>query len=255
MNTKNEKIGFIAIVLVLILGICGVLTLDPISQDLNYHQFKDRRIILGIPNFWNVISNLPFLLVGIMGLYSILCSAKMNIIAELKTAYLLFFFSISLIAFGSAYYHLWPDNASLVWDRLPMTIAFMALFSIIICEFTCLQAGKYLLWPLLILGVFSVYYWHSTESHGEGDLRLYILVQFLPMLVIPLILLFFKSKFTHPNAYWLLLLCYVLAKIFEYFDEAIYHVLFLPSGHSLKHIIASVGVFCLFKSYNIRQRI
>lgn len=237
------------------IGIIGVLMLDPIAQDVEYHLFKDQRTILGIPNFWNVISNLPFLLVGFMGLHSILRSRTIRLIADMRTAYILLFVGVSLIAFGSGYYHLWPNNGSLVWDRLPMTIAFMALFSVIIGEFISVQLGKSVLWPLIIFGVFSVIYWHSSEVKGEGDLRLYILIQFLPAMLIPLILLFFNSKFTRTGSYWLLLCAYVLAKIFEYFDGAIYNMLYLLSGHSLKHVVAAIGVLFLLKAYNNRELI
>jgi len=240
------------IALISILGIVSVLMLDPIAQNLEYHLFKDQRTIFGIPNFWNVISNLPFLLVGIMGLHSIFRSHTIRIIAEMKTAYILFFLGVSLVAFGSGYYHLWPSNESLLWDRLPMTVAFMALFSIVINEFTSFHLGKFSLWPLVFFGAFSVLYWHNTESNGEGDLRLYILVQFLPLLLIPLMLLFFKSKFTNTNGYWILLFAYVLAKAFEYFDKEIHNIILL-SGHCLKHVVAALGVLFLLKAYNNRE--
>lgn len=254
MNIGKEKIGCIAIALVSILGIVVVLIIDPIAQDPEYHLFKDQRTIFGVPNFWNIISNLPFLLVGIMGLHSIFRSHRIRLVADMKAAYILFFLGVSLVAFGSGYYHLWPSNGSLVWDRLPMTIAFMALFSAVIGEFTSFQLGKFLLWPLVVFGVFSVFYWYSTESNGKGDLRLYILVQFLPLIVIPLMLLFFKSKFTGTSGYWLLLGAYVLAKAFEYFDGLVYKT-FLLSGHSLKHVIAALGIFFLLKAYNNRNPI
>ena len=255
MNTKMKNIGLVAITLCSILGIVGVLMLDPIEQDIGYHTFVDQRALLGIPNFWNVISNIPFLLVGIMGLYSIFILQRIVFITELKIAYTLFFLGVSLVAFGSGYYHLWPNNASLVWDRLPMTIAFMALFSIIIGEFTSTKLAKFTLWPLVAFGAFSVLYWYSTESSGEGDLRLYILVQFLPILVIPLILIFFKSKYTHTSGYWYLLLAYVLAKGLEHFDESINNILFSLSGHSLKHVVAALGILFLLKAYNKRTLI
>jgi len=250
-----KNTGLVAITLCSILGIVGVLMLDPIEQDIGYHIFVDQRALLGIPNFWNVISNIPFLLVGIMGLYSIFISQRIVFITELKIAYTLFFLGVSLVAFGSGYYHLWPDNASLVWDRLLMTIAFMALFSILIGEFTSTKLAKFTLWPLVAFGAFSVLYWYSTESSGEGDLRFYILVQFLPILVIPLILIFFKPKYTHTSGYWYLLSAYVLAKGLEHFDESINTILFSLSGHSLKHVVAALGIFFLLKAYNKRTLI
>lgn len=255
MAMENQKTGTTTLAIASILGIVGVLLMDPIAQNPEYHLFGDQRTILGITNFSNVVSNLPFLLVGIMGLYGIFGLNKFKLIADLRAAYILFFVGISLVAFGSGYYHLSPSNGSLVWDRIPMTIAFMALFSVILGEFISVHLGRWALWPLIVIGVFSVIYWHSTEAKGAGDLRLYILVQFLPMILIPLILWFFKSMFTSANGYWLLLFAYALAKVFEHFDDAIYKMPLLQSGHSFKHIVAAVGVFFLLKSYSNREPI
>ena len=110
-----------------------------------------------------------------------------------------------------------------------------------------------LLLPLLVAGIASVCYWHYTEARGMGDLRPYALVQFLPMLLIPLILLMFKPAFTSGWGYWLLMLGYVLAKILEHFDAGVYAVLSFLSGHSLKHVAAALGVYGLLKAYQVRE--
>ena len=251
----REKVSYAAILLISIAGIIGMLMAEPIAQDSGYHQFADQRTILGVPNFWNVVSNLPFLVVGVMGLFSLLRSGRIQFIVELKPAYVLFFAGVALVNFGSGYYHLWPDNETLVWDRLPMTFAFMALFAVIIAEFVSLKVSRLVLWPLVVFGVFSVFYWHFTESAGRGDLRLYALVQFLPMLLIPLLLLLFKPRFTLTSGYWALLLAYVLAKVFEYYDEGIFESLGFISGHSLKHIVAALGVFVLLHAYRKREKL
>lgn len=253
MRTVKENTGYIAIALVSVISVAGIFLLDPIPQDPEYHLFSDQKTIFGVPNFWNVLSNLPFLLVGLTGLHSILRSNKCNLLTDMKATYLLFFIGVSLVAFGSGYYHLWPSNTSLVWDRLPMTVAFMALFSIIISEFISPRLGKLSLWPLIVVGVSSVLYWHVTASNGEGDLRFYVLVQFLPMLVIPLILVFFKSAFTNVRGYWYLLCAYAVAKVFEHFDLVIHNSLVFLSGHSLKHVIAALGVLLLLNTYKTRK--
>ena len=249
---ENERIGQITIVIIVILAVAGFLMVEPIAQDPKYHLFADQRTVFSIPNLLNVISSLPFLVVGILGLYSILRSHRICLISEMRAAYILFFLGVSFVTFGSGYYHLWPGNASLVWDRIPMSISFMALFSIIIAEFVSLRWGRLMLWPLILFGVFSVIYWYSTESGGEGDLRLYVLVQFLPMLVIPLILLFFKSRFTKTSGYWYVLGAYVVGKMFEYFDGITQDMLVFLSGHSIKHLVAALGVALLLRAYNSR---
>ena len=252
---KVIDIRYLAITIVTLIVIVAVVMLDPIAQDIKYHQFVDQRTFLKIPNFWNVISNLPFLLVGVIGLYSIFHSQRINLINEMKAAYIVFFLGVLLVALGSGFYHLSPENETLVWDRLPMTFAFMALFSIIIGEFISVRWGKWSLWPLLVLGVFSIFYWHFTEGKGEGDLRLYILVQFLPLLLIPLILVLFTPGFTHTRGYWLLLCAYVFAKIFEYFDGVVLNNLIILSGHSIKHLVAALGIYFLLNAYNNRTNL
>lgn len=227
---------------------------DAISQDETYHHFADTRTLWGIKNFWNVVSNVPFLGLGIYALYKLLKLKDLRIDEEIKIAYILLFTGITLLSLGSAYYHLDPNTHTLLWDRLPMTIAFMALFSIVISEFISIKEAKRLLYPLLFLGIFSVLYWAYTEKQGYGDLRLYFFVQFFPMLTIPLILLFFKSSYTLSRGYVYLLLSYVLAKIFEYFDTQIYEYLVFISGHSLKHIVAALGLYILLFTYSKRRK-
>jgi ABC-type maltose transport system permease subunit len=134
-----------------------------------------------------------------------------------------------------------------------MVIAIMALLSIIISEFISVHTGKVLLLPLIFSGISSVVYWHFSEVWGEGDLRYYILVQFFPMFVIPVILICFRSQCTGVNAYWGLLVAYIAAKVFEHFDGEVYSVLGFISGHSIKHIAAALGLYILLVSYERRH--
>ena len=251
--TTRERIGYALIILTAVLTVGGILTLGPIPQDARYHLFVDTREIWSIPNFWNVVSNLPFVLVGLLGLYKLKFPDKLKVIDDTNIAYILLFFGTFLVGFGSGYYHLEPDNQTLVWDRLPMTIAFMTLFSIIISEFISIHTGKALLLPLILAGILSVVYWHFSEIRGEGDLRFYALVQFYPMLAIPIILVCFRSRCTHVYAYWWLLLAYIAAKLFEHFDGEVYNVLGFISGHSLKHLSAALGMYVLLAFYQKRS--
>lgn len=252
MKIDRASIGILLITLSGLIMAFLLLTADPIPQDVNYHSFSDNKPFFSIPNALNVLSNLPFLIVGLMGLFELTKTDGLNIQTENNYAYYAFFSGIAFVSIGSGYYHLWPDNHTLVWDRLPMTVAFMGLFSIVISEFISIKIGKNLLFPLLLIGVFSVAYWAITELNNVGDLRLYVAVQFFPMLAIPIILIFFKSKFLSVSSYWWLLSVYILAKLLEMFDSQIHEILLIISGHSLKHIAAAAGLYILLKSYKTR---
>lgn len=252
--TRSFKIN--ALLGLFLLVIVVVFSLNPISQDPEYHDFYDKRYWLGITNFGNVISNLPYLLVGIMGIATVLKfkndNSKFCIKIEILP-FLVAFIGIFLVGLGSGYYHLNPNNHTLVWDRLPMTIGFAAIFSTIIIERINLKVGMLFLPLLLILGIFSIVYWNYTESLGRGDLRLYALVQFFPILAIPLIIALFPAKYS--GTYYLgeMVFWYIIAKLLEYFDGQIFELSsFVISGHSLKHLASAVATYGLVKYIKFR---
>jgi hypothetical protein len=228
---------------------------DPIPQDQQYHQFADQRSYPSVPNTLNVFSNLLFTVAGIAGLYLLCVPRSLVIVDSIFPAYFTFFAALIAIAPGSAYYHWMPDNQSLVWDRLPMTLAFMSFFTIILGERLSSRFAKLLFLPLLITGLLLILYWSFSELSGSGDLRSYALVQFLPMLIIPLILLMFSSRFTRDRDIWIFLACYLAAKILEVFDDQIFQSLGFISGHSLKHIAASVGCLVYLRYLHSRTNI
>ena len=241
---------------VAILVVIVVLFMQPIPQDKAYHDFIDTRTLYDIPNFWNVVSNIVFVMAGLLGIVQL--TVKQPVIGglpELRTAYLIFFIGVFLTGFGSAYYHLDPSNATLVWDRLPMTLAFMAFFSMIIGEYLSPGMGRALLWPLLLAGVLSIVYWHITESAGRGDLRPYVLVQFLPMLLIPMILLMFRGRMNGSIFLWAMIAAYLVSKIAEYLDAELFGVVGVLSGHAIKHIVAAVGTLFILIALRRRQPI
>ena len=235
----------------LLLAIALALTLamlaqPAIHQPLSYHHFADARTLFGVQNFWNVASNLPFLVVGVAALYW-LAGHPEAVAPELLTAWYLLFTGVAMVSLGSGSYHFAPDNHSLVGDRAPMTVAFMAFFAIIVGEHISLRLAKWLLWPLLLAGVASVLYWRSTD-----DLRPYALVQFLPVLLIPLILVLYPRKGS--GAVWAALGWYVLAKLLEQFDAQVYAALGQAiSGHSLKHVAAAAGMWALLGGLKSRH--
>jgi len=230
----------------LLFAVCtSMLFTKVIPQDPNYHHFADDRTISDIPNFWNVFSNLPFLIIGIAGVYYLIRQKNYLKLKSLGINYIAFFVGIFLIGIGSANYHLNPTNNTIVCDRIPMTISFMSFFSIIIGEYIHQQIGKKLLFPLVIIGIISVMYWHYSEITGNGDLRLYFVVQFFPMILIPLIILMFKQKSQSVVNTWLVLLAYLLAKTFEVFDLVVFQATTQISGHTIKHFFAALAPLLL----------
>ncbi len=234
------------------LGIVIVVAMaDPVAQDPLYHVFADQRSMAGVPNFMNVLSNLPFLVVGILG-WRIIASNEETVTPTTRLAWIVFFFGIALTAFGSGYFHLQPNNDSLVWDRLPMTLGFMSLVSIIISEYFSPPLGRRLLVPLLLVGIGSVAYWAHTESLDAGDLRPYAIVQFLPMLLIPLTIVLYKERSDLGRYVWWMVGFYLAAKVAEQLDDNLYAAGHAVSGHTLKHLLASLAPASLL--YGLTQR-
>ncbi len=249
MNRK-QKLALLGIFT--LLCIIVMFAFKPIPQSPEYHHFADIRELLGIKNFANVISNLPFLVAGIAGLALL---PKANAAKSILTTYGLLFAGVLLTGFGSAYYHLSPDNDTLVYDRVPMTIVFMSFLAATIAETINVKWGAILLLPLIVIGVGSVLYWHFTELRGMGDLRLYGLVQFYPVLFIPLVLVLFpfpKARAGLRELAWVVV-WYAIAKLLEHFDSQIYSLGHFISGHSLKHLAAVMSAWYLIKVFKIRH--
>jgi hypothetical protein len=214
--------------------------LPPILQDQSYHHFADARVIFGIPNFWNVVSNLPFLAVGVAGLRRF----------RDDPATVVFFLGVLLTGIGSSYYHWNPNDDTLFWDRLPMTLSFAAILALVVEERVNPRIGTVLLWPALAIGLSSLLVWRWTD-----DLRLYFWVQFFPGLAVLSLFWLYLPKYTGTH-YWIVAgALYALAKVFEFADKAIYSAGNFLSGHTLKHLAAAGACFSILRYFHTRQPI
>ncbi|MFC1749982.1 ceramidase domain-containing protein [Pseudomonadota bacterium] len=239
----------------ILISLIGVFFVDPIPQPREYHDFVDQNTFLGVPNAWNVLSNIPFIIIGAIGLVALIRTPPAALVGVYKTISKMFFVGLILTGFGSGYYHLSPSNPTLVWDRLPMTLSFMAFFSFVLAMHISERVGRTLFWPLIAVGVCSVFYWAYTESINAGDLRFYGVVQFLPMVLIPAVVVMFPKAVYKAVYIWGVIGVYVLAKVCEHFDGQIYSLLGV-SGHSLKHIAAAlsgVAFYYALKSISTEQ--
>jgi hypothetical protein len=264
------------VLMIVLVTIVAVFLFPPIPQSQTYHNFADRRTLIGIPNCLNVVSNVFFLLVGGLGI----CAALYRLrspeahtsnasIPSIDAAdsggfaftdpraawsYFTFFLGVMTTALGSAYYHLNPSDGTLLWDRIPMAIGFMALVSATVSERISAKAGLQLLFPLLTLGVVSVVYWEITQKSGYGDLRPYALAQFGSVLIILLLVGLFPPRYTRGSDLIVALAIYAFAKILEAADGPIFLLGGIASGHTLKHIAAAISAFWIFRMLRLRRK-
>ena len=245
MDTMSFKSKNITLIIVILVTVFWIFQYPKISQSPYFHLFADDRTLLGIPHFWNVLSNLTFFWVGFLGFKEL-----KKVDESIKTPWIVFFLGVFLTAAGSVYYHLNPNNNTLVFDRLPMTLGFMALVSLLLTERVSPRLGGLLLYPLLMIGFFSVLYWNYTEKVGAGDLRLYLWVQFGGLAIAFAIIVMYDAVKLSNKFLLLGFGLYAVAKVFEAYDVQIYILLKQQmSGHTLKHFAAAAGAYSLLKSH------
>ncbi len=243
----------------ILLALCGAVAtlwwlLPPIAQDPDFHDFADKRPILGIANFWNVATNVAFALVALYGARVIARARASGLLGNRigHWSYLAFVVSVGLIALGSGYYHWTVDqtysasnavqvathNGALIWDRLAMTIAFASIPAIFVADRVGTRTGNVVLLPaLLVLGILSM-----VDFANTGDLRLYRAVQSLSIVMTLGACLMFAGSATSTRFAVLAVVLFGLATLCESLDQTIYAVFDgAISGHSIKHLIAALA--------------
>jgi hypothetical protein len=243
---------FAALLAVLI----AVFLLPATPQNEAYHNFADQRTLLGVPNCLNVISNVFFLVVGLLGIRFVMGKSREGRTPFLDAAerwpYLVFFISVAATAFGSSWYHLNPNDCTLLWDRLPMAAGFMSLVAAVIAERISVKAGLWLLAPLVLAGAGSVVYWEIGQANGHGDLRMYALAQFGSLLALLLLIALFPPRYTRTSDFILALAFYAGAKLLEAADRPIFRWGGIVSGHTLKHLAAAISTYWILRMLQLR---
>ena len=183
---------------VIALTMAGIaLVLSPIAQPQAYHSFAEQRTLLGIPHFGDVVTNIAYVIVAVLGFVFLVSRDGKTVLAgyQERLPYFVFFAGVGAIAVGSVYYHADPTNQTLLWDRLPMVVAFTAILAAFVADRIHTRAGALVVLPLAVaMGVVSLVYWHISEAAGRGDLRFYFLVQATAIVLIPLICVLFRGR-------------------------------------------------------------
>jgi hypothetical protein len=221
------------------LSICGLLVAHgPITQLAHYHEFANQVTFMGLPRAADVLSNLGFALVAMWGMLKLWPIRDHQHIQAGRHGYVLFLFGLLLTVLGSSFYHLAPDNARLVWDRLPIALACAGLLAAVRAENVPNARSSI---DAILLGLFaivSVAWWRITDVYANGDLRLYLLLQGLPLILIPMWQSIYRAPLMDRLAFGFALLLYIVAKGAEIMDHQLFTSFGVISGHTLKHLLA-----------------
>lgn len=239
------NIRFAAVILLTVVALAAAFLLPAVHQPLEYHDFADHRHLLGVDNFLDVVSNIGFLAFGVLGLAVVFRHHTCFASSAERWPYAVFFVGVLLTALGSAYYHLAPDNETLFWDRLPMTIAFMGLVASQIVDRINVRLGLALLLPMLLVGAASVIYWSISERMGAGNVLPYGILQGYSVVILLLLAVLHPSRYTRGSDIYWVFGWYVLSKVLETFDAQVLGILHVVSGHTLKHLAAAVAAFAV----------
>ena len=235
----------------LLVCVIGSALLPAVPQPQWYHAFADARELLRVANFWNVVSNAPIGIVGLIGLIDVLKRPGLFVERGEAWAYACFFFATVLAAVGSSYYHLAPDDARLLWDRLPIGLATTVLPIAVLCDHHGAKAARPLILPALAAGAVAAIYWRMSELAGHGNVVPYLLLQLLSVVAI-VILARRPGRYTRGRDLWVVIGLYALARLTEVFDAAIYQAGELVSGHTLKHLLAALAAVWVLRMIRLR---
>jgi hypothetical protein len=212
-----------------------------IAQPAHYNEFADHSAAFGIPHAADVLSNAGFALVAIWGWLTLRPRRASDHLRAGWAGYRLFLIGLILTAFGSAFYHLAPDNIRLIWDRLPIALVCAGLLAGVRGD---ILGGARTGLDAIVLGltaVASVAWWAVTDRNGAGDLRPYLLLQGLALILIPLWQAIHRAPRTDRIAFATAMVLYILAKSAEVLDHEIANALGFVTGHTLKHLIATAA--------------
>jgi hypothetical protein len=245
LRGRAMNIRFAAVIVLTVVALAAAFLLPAVHQPLEYHDFADHRHLLGVDNFLDVVSNIGFLAFGLLGLAVVFRHHTCFASSAERWPYAIFFVGVLLTALGSAYYHLAPDNETLFWDRLPMTIAFMGLVASQIVDRINVRFGLALLLPMLFVGAASVIYWSISERMGAGNVLPYGILQGYSVVILLLLAVLHPSRYTRGSDIYWVFGWYVLSKVLETFDAQVLGILHVVSGHTLKHLAAAVAAFAV----------
>ena len=227
------------------------MSMHPVIKGPGFHRYADGRPWLGIPHAGDVLSNLPFVMVGIMGLV-----LAQSVTAVPRGLVRLFFAAILGIGLGSAAYHVHPIDATLAFDWLPIVIALAWLTALVLSDRVDQRLGRIAALVLPLLAIASVVWWWAGGGTGTtgGDMRWYGLLQLLFVAMVPVVLVLYPKGSLARGDLLLGVGCFVAARALHANDRAILEATGV-SGHTLKHLAAGVAAYFVLRAVRRAQPI
>lgn len=226
--------------LLLVIALIALAIFLPTEDRAAYFEFVDQRSLLGVPNFLDVTSNFAFLIAGLFGL-GIWWQNQKSEFAQKTYFQIILALSIIWTAFGSTYFHLAPGLQTVYWDRLPMVFAFGCIVGWLVADKIHFRSGVLIAAFLIISGSICLTLW----KFGLLNLKLYYLLQYGGLVAALLMCAFFPKGHFQNSKFIMAFLIYILAKIAETYDRAVFDTLGVISGHTLKHLIAAYAIWVL----------
>jgi hypothetical protein len=230
---KREAVLMTVFMALLALAIFG----PPLAQPAHYHDFADQRTLGGMPHAMDVVSNLPFAMVGVVGLYCLWAVPPRTVSNVQRAMAVLFFIGLLLTAAGSSWYHWQPDDAGLAIDRNGMAVSFAGLLGLAVAGRVSERAGAALGLAVLLLAPFSIRSWSSS-----GNVLPWAVLQFGAAVLLAWLALL-RPRYWALDIRWMMVIAaYAAAKLLEMHDHEVYRLTDeLVSGHTLKHLVAALS--------------
>ena len=224
-----------------------------VEQPQSYYQFADDRTFFGIPNGLDVMSNLAIVYPAIIGLLFLQDRRESGFQYRdpiEPVIYYSLFIGFALTFLGSIWFHLNPNDSTLVWDRLGMSVIMACYCSLIIADMYSIDLAKQIHYPLIAIGSLSIIYWHFS-----GDLRFYFIFKLQPLILVFILIKFGKKVYDRSEDYLVSMLLIGIATLMENVDEGVFESLVIISGHTLKHIFAGASLWWVMRMIQTRELI
>ena len=126
-----------------------------------------------------------------------------------------------------------------------MSLGFASFIGVLIADRIDVQTSNWITPILIFFGFFSVW----EIYYGDRGTQNYVVLQ-VGSILFSLLVMSLRPSGRLPNGpFYIGLVPYVCAKLFEAADKGIYDILGVISGHSLKHVMATIGLASIVKAF------